>query len=174
MKKGTKCVRGRASSLSDSALECLGLSPNPQLPPQESTCNFRDLPKRYEETLSRHRIHLTRKGFPLKSKPSHKATEKTKEGRKHDADQRAATGFNVRLYNKPVLPSKYRPETPFQTFCRLKNEDRLEKRNNTRRDGTPKCFILPDIVKISPKKRTTPKPCKEKSFRSRSCMATES
>lgn len=170
MKKGTQCLRGQ-TSLSESDLEFLGLSPSPQTPPQPSICSFRDLPKRYEETLSRHRIRLTRKAFPLKSKLAHKLTEKAEEAsRKHD-NPTHESDFQYKHYNKPMLPSKHRPETPFQRFCR-KNEDKLLKRNNTLRDGKPKCFFQPDIVKISPEKKVSQKLCKDKGFSSCTCPCT--
>ena len=152
-------VTGRVQTrLSDSALEFLGLSPKSQhRSHSQSTCSFQDLPKRYEETLARHRIQLTRKAFPLKENKSDfksaMETEETNSNIKQKDTERCASIVNYRQYNKPLLPSrsKYYRETPFQRFCE-QSADKLHKRRNNNRDESPKPIILPNIAKISPDK----------------------
>ena len=138
---------GAQTSLSVSALEYLGLSPSPQPPRSESTCNFRELPKRYEQTLARNRIQLTRRAFPLKeSKVDFEPFEKINGHHDFYAGDSKNT---YRLYNKPLLTSNYDHETPFQRFVR-ERRDNLNQRNSHK----SRCVILPEIVKLSPQSKT--------------------
>lgn len=139
------------SSLSVSRLDNLGLpasSPHPPRP--QSICCYRDLPKRFEETLARHRIQLTRKAFPLKErKLDFKPTEKPVKINQMDKDLESGSKCNYRLYNKPLLYLKNRHETAaFQKYGNKKLDTR-QKSNTGKDEGK----ILPEIMKISLGKR---------------------
>ena len=121
-----------------------------------STFKFRELPKRYEETLSRNRIRLTRKAFPLKAeKKSSFPSVKEVEVRYGKLDNfRGGSRISAKKIHKSSLSSKYDHDVQ---KCGRKAKDCKYTLPPTNSDGEKikqqESFFLPEIVKISPEKR---------------------
>lgn len=123
------------------------LSASPRSSRRQSLCKFRDLPKRYEATLARHRIQLTRKAFPLAERKLDLEVDEftTTNG------FTGASGVNFGLYSKPFLVSGYSRSNneSFKKFGRKK----VGRRNASSEEESSNTFILPEIVKICPQER---------------------
>ena len=146
------------SSFSFLELDKLYALPNREPSRSHSICGFRDLPKRYEETLARNRIQLTRKAFPLnKSKLNIYSREEMSETNRQQEDSQ--TG---------CLPfkSKHRHghQMLFQNFGKKRigqGKDPLQRKNDTEIHEKEICDISPNVVKLSLAEREPLKPKKK-------------